>query len=168
MADRSVGRAAAASLIGLVVAACGLGPLAGEDDPAAPILLTAEVLDVQGGPVPGARLYLQVFDDANAVLGQAEPPMIDAWYTAGGDGTFNVHYEPTPDQRTFARLNGGVVFFSVFVIDPERNRVFPFGMKRELGSDAWAGEPLRVGISPHPEYWHAIDALAPAAQPRET
>lgn len=162
-------RVALAGLLGLLVAGCAsVLPQAGQDDPSAPILFTAEVVDLGGAPVPGARFQLQVFDEADAVLGQSEPPVIDDVYTATGDGTFMVHYEPTPGLRTIARANGGLVYFTVFVMALERDLVFPFGMTRELGSDAWAGEPLVVAISPHPEYWFETDVLMRAPQPPET
>jgi len=162
-------RVALAGLLGLLVAGCAsVLPQAGQDDPSAPILFTAQVIDLAGAPVPGARFQLQVFDDANAMLGQSEPPVIDDVYTATSDGTFIVHYEPTPNLRTIARANGGLVSFTVFVMALDRDLVFPFGMTRELGSDAWAGEPLVVTISPEQDYWFGRDVLMPTPQPAKT
>jgi len=102
------------------------------------------------------------------VLGQSEPPVIDDVYIASIDGTFIVHFEPTPTIRTIARANGGLVSFSVFVMALDRDVVFPFGMTRELGSDAWAGEPLVVTISPERDYWFDPDVLMQTSQPAKT
>jgi hypothetical protein len=168
VADPST-RRVGAQLIGLLVvvlAGCGsIAPSTTEDDASAAVLLTARVIDITGVPVPGARFKVKVFDDPNAVLGQATPPVIDDEYTAAQDGTFIVHLAPTAKHRTIGRAHGGLVQFMVFVINPDRALVFPFGTARELGPDAWAGEPVDIDIRPGPEYWVPLERLLPASQP---
>lgn len=149
MAEASSGtartaRAARVSLLGIVVAACGvLGPQAGQDDPSAPTLITVRVVRVGGAPVPGLRVEMQVFDDANAVYGQPGS-IVHHTYTTDLDGAFDVHLEPTPQHRTFARTHGGVVMFQMFATMGDR--YYPWGTMRELGSDAWAGESFPMDL----------------------
>jgi hypothetical protein len=155
-------------LLGLAVVACGLGPQAGEDDPSAAILFTAEVVTLTGAPVPGARYRLQVFDDPDAAFTQSEPPAIDDVYTAGADGTFVVHLEPSPRHEAFTRGHARPITFQVFVMAPDGELIFPFGFERDVGTDGWAGDPLLVTISPEPDLWVPRDRLLPPPVPAAT
>jgi hypothetical protein len=152
-------------LVGLLVAACGIiGPQSGEDDPSAPILFTAQILNIAQVP-PGTRYQVQVFHQKDAVLDESDSPVLDSVYKASGEGTFDVHFEPTPKLRSYARVNGRPISFMVFVSVPGGDSVFTFTFDRDLGSDSWAGEPLVMEITPDVDDWHPRDQFVPPLLP---
>ena len=157
MADPSLGafRAVAGSLLSFVVASCSvLGPLAGEEDPSAPILSTIRVVTGAGAPLSGVDVRMQVFDDENAQFGQGGA-IIDRTFRTGPDGTFDIRLEPRPEHRAFARNHAGTVTFGFFAILGDR--YFPWFQRRALGSEAWEGEVFAMDINPgDPDYWFPI------------
>jgi hypothetical protein len=153
--------------LALVLGGCAAVP-SSQGDPEAPVLVSGRTVDGSGAPIGGARLELQVFDDADVDVGEVVPVVFHQSFTAGADGTFVLHLGPTPELRAFGAQNGGFVNFQLVALAPERGLTFPFAFPRELGPTGWADAPPTVTISPNGIDQPGVDPGVVAPLPAET
>jgi hypothetical protein len=131
-----------------LVALAGCSFLPGnQGDPSAPVLVTGQVLDVNGQPAAGAQIQLSVFDDQKAVVGQRVPTAYEGSFTAGGDGSFVLHLAPTPELIAVGGRNGGFVNFQL-IGNLGSPQISFWGFSRELRAPGWADDPPRVVLRP--------------------
>jgi hypothetical protein len=147
-ASRWLGRTtivATAAVVGLAASACGFLP-GSQGNPSEPVLVTGRVLDVDGRPVGGAQLELQVGDYAAADVGEAVPVVFHRSFSTNTDGTFALHLAPTPELLAFAEKEGGFVNFDLIALFG--TTAAPWAFPRELVAGAWAGQPPFVELRP--------------------
>jgi len=136
--------AVAAVALSVAVAACE-GGFTGQ-----PVMAEGTIVDDVGRPVPGIVVLLDVFDEADAVVGEFVPIVFHAEETTDADGRFAFHMHPPPELRQHASNRGGRINMQVAAFDPATFRTWTWHVVREIGVAGWADEAVPLRLTPAP------------------
>lgn len=144
LAERALSRVTALAAVVLVAGCSAITDVQG--DFFAPILIAGRVTDANRLPIPSAGLRLIVADDSSINA----PAMLDTVFTANRDGSFRIHLAPNVDLEGYAASHGGIVRFSLAVIDGTDVVMQPLLFRRRLAGGTWLDDFLIVELRPLP------------------
>ena len=115
-------------------------------DPAAPTVVKGHFLNAAGMPAIGAAVSLEVWDDANAQIGQPVPVVLELEAHVAIDGSFEFRFVPAARLKAFAAANDNYVNFQLTAHDSSTSGAGFWAFPRQIDGDGWVGDAPSVTL----------------------